>query len=259
MGQVNNVLNRIDAYNDLNVGFCKREIQSRATNLFVTAPLEFTEIIKNIFMTPVHAASTVLKTTVKATALVTGSISLKKFEEKLPGFNDLLRTISKVFAYTIGTFLSATVGVLFPNINYKLHCALGLATNPRLEEMHFQFEDNEELTLEEQELLNNLNLAFAMARQIEEEARQTMQATANRIKETCEAAAQTIKHAAETSSTAIKKAGEDVKPEPNAGEERKEYVIESIEKYETSFGQVVNSAFDGGKNLLSKTLSTISN
>lgn len=182
MGLVNSVLNRVDALNDLNVGFFKREIHSRATNLFITAPAELGEVAKNILLTPVNAASTVLKTLTKATVLLTGSATLKKFDEKLPGFNDLIQSISNVFAYAIGAFLSATVGVLFPNVNYKLQCSLGLAVNPRYQEITLSFDDNEDLTPEEQELLYNLNLAFEMAMQLEAEANEALHAATLELK-----------------------------------------------------------------------------
>lgn len=188
MGPVNNILNSINALNSPNISFVRRETQSRITNLFVTTPTEIAQVAKNILLTPFHAAGAALKAVTHVTILATGSKTLKKLDEKLPGFKDLLRTISNVFAYAIGAFLSSTIGILYPNANYKLHCALGLAVNPKQEISSLQPEEddmeliealanNEELTVEEQELFNNLSAAFAAFQEIERKMKELDETT----------------------------------------------------------------------------------
>lgn len=170
MGPINAILNQVNTLNDQNIGFFRKQIQSRATHLLVIAPIESAETIKNIFTLPVQSAGAILKGASKAAALVTGSEAIKKFEEKLPGLKDLLCTICKVFTFAIGAFLSATVGVLYPKINYNLHCALGLALDPKREKfnanskyeelMTYQLTDNKEPVVEGQENSNHADLGI---------------------------------------------------------------------------------------------------
>jgi hypothetical protein len=264
MGSVNNILNRVDALNDQNAGIFKRVIQTRATNLFVTAPMELSQAVLNTFMTPVHLTGAILKTATKAVAFITGSQSVKNLEAKLPGFCDLLRTIKNIFANAIGAFLSATIGVLYPKGNFKIHCALGLAINQRqeainaalakkqIEETQLQIELNEEdeLTAEELELLENLTLAFAMARQLEIEAEQAAESTTKATEHTFVSIGNTLYQSAEQLEEAECQLGTEI---------NKTHELEKIELEEASFGNTLNSIYESGENLLSQTYNAITN
>lgn len=260
MRSVNNILNRVDALNNQNAGIFKRVIQTRATNLFVTAPTELSQVVLNTFMTPVRLTGAILKTMTKAVAFISGSQSVRNLEAKLPGFCDLLRTIKNIFANAIGAFLSATIGVLYPRGNFKIHCALGLAIDQRqeainaalakkqIEEAQLQIElnDEDELTAEEQELLDNLTLAFAMARQLEIEADEA-------DKSTVKAAEQAFVSIGNNLYTAEQLEEGECKLCP----EERIHVLEKIELDEPSFGNALHSIYETGKNLLSKTYNAI--
>lgn len=223
MGPLNNILNRIDANNDQTARPIKNAVFSRATNLFVTFPTEVAAIAQNILLTPFHAAGAVLKTGVKVVSLATGSQAVKNFEAKLPGFTDLLRTVTRIVAYTIGAGLTLTLGVLSPKANFNAHCALGLAINQRREAVLAALadvltddiekeedvldaqvdaqdtEDDSDVTIEddlfakEQEALDNLAAVFKLAEQIE-----------TNVEESTDAAITAIKHAVEETADAVK-------------------------------------------------------
>lgn len=178
MGPVNNILNRIHAWNDQETGAFKRQIGSRVTNLLVTAPTELVAVAQNILLTPVHAASTVLKISTKVVSFISGSTAVKKFEEKLPGFTELLRTIARIVAYSIGTALTISLGFVLPNANFKAHCALGLAINKKEEAIKAALAEKEAEEAKKQaeaeairqnelEALNNLATAYTVANEIE--------------------------------------------------------------------------------------------
>lgn len=132
MNAVNNVLNRIDAWSD--AGAIKKYAGRPLATLAVAVPAELTAIGQNVLKAPFQAAGLSVKTLiVRPLAYITGSESLKNLSDKLPGVKDLLNTISKIVRYTIGTFLTATLGVILPKANFSAHCALGLISNNRQE------------------------------------------------------------------------------------------------------------------------------
>jgi len=134
MGPLNNLLNTVNSWNTPESGIFKREILSRATNLVVTIPLEITAIAQNILRGVFHTASTVVKIEAKVFAYLTNSERIKEFEANLPGIRDLLRDISNVVAYALGTFVTAVFGVILsPKVNFNLHCNFGLASELRKE------------------------------------------------------------------------------------------------------------------------------
>lgn len=133
MGPVNNLQNRINTWNDAGISF-KSVVGSRVLNLAATIPAELVAIAENIILTPIYAASTILKMGPQVVALVSGSKAVQRFADKIPGFTDLLRTIARIVAYSIGTFLTATFGVVIsPKANFIAHCAMGLAINRKQE------------------------------------------------------------------------------------------------------------------------------
>lgn len=179
MGPVNNILNRINTWNDPEVGAFKRVIGARAANVFVTVPTELAAVAQNVLLAPVYTASTALKLSAKTVAYISGSETVKNFEAKLPGFTELLRTVARIVAYSIGTILTATVGVISPKANFNMHCALGLAIDKREEVVKITFEEikaneaaekiEEQRVVELQEL-ENLATAYTPADKIETEA-----------------------------------------------------------------------------------------
>jgi len=129
MSPLNNMLNRINTWNTPEEGFIKKEIGARLANFFFTLPLEITAIAENILATGVYTASTALKSSMKVVTFLSGSEAIDKFEKKLPGFLDLLKSIARVVAYTfIGLPSTILFGVIIsPEANYQLHCKQGLA------------------------------------------------------------------------------------------------------------------------------------
>lgn len=130
---VNALLNRAhDWQHSKNNGFT-RHIAPRITNLFATAPFEGLAIAQNIIMAPIQVLGVTLNCGAKLVSCISGSKSVKNFQAKMPDFTDLLRTITRIFTYTIGTLLTATVGFISPSANFKIQCALALAINRREE------------------------------------------------------------------------------------------------------------------------------
>lgn len=229
MGPINNILNRIDACNDQTARPIKNAICSRATNLFVSFPTEVAAVAQNILLTPFHAAGAVLKTGARIVNLVTGSQAVKNFEAKLPGFTDLLRTVTRIVAYAIGTALTLTLGVISPKANFNAHCALGLTINLRKEAVlaalaEVQTEDvlkkeeeeeeldaqpdadiatQDDLYAKEQEALDNLATAFKLAEQIETNVEESAEAAITAIKHVVEGTADSVKTSVEATIAAV--------------------------------------------------------
>lgn len=260
MSPLNNILNRVDGLSHqdslLKSAFC-----SRATNLFITTPVEVLSVAQNVLLAPVQAASTILKFGAKTIAYISNSQAIRNFEAKLPGFTDLLRTIARVVAYTIGAALTATVGFVSPRANFAIHCAFGLATNNRkeailaaqeLEKAKEEQRDYEEiLRVLEAEELNNLEIAFNAVNQAEQE-----------IEDSVVEHVAPLFHAAETEIAEIEaRAQQEAKAASslvgraiNGTVNTSKAIVSSA--YNTS-ATVVSSAYNNGKSLVSGTFNVV--
>lgn len=256
MDLVNNALNRIDSWNHPNIGICKKEFFSRAANFFVTFPTETAAVVYNILLTPVYAASATLKTISKAVVYVSDSEAVKKFENKLPGFTDLLKTIANIVKYTIGAGLTATLGVISPVHNFYLHCKMDLAMS--FKEAKAALEKQKELEEqalrdEEQKILNALTTAFTFAQELDNEAVEDIEATSEAIK-------QSIDLAISDESDKSVEGGKLTIGLEESFDDEEEYEIEYVEVYEDSLvDQALNKVVDCGKTLYNKTAETSQN
>lgn len=164
MGPLNNTFHVVNSWNTPGTGIFKKEILSRATNIAVTLPTEIAAVGQNALQSVVYTGSTVVKSAAKALSYISGSEAIKNFEDKLPGFRDLLGSISKIVAYAFGCLLTATVGFVYPAANFKMHCNLNLIRKLK-EEVKNEKAQEEKTALEEeaavQKELNEAELADA--------------------------------------------------------------------------------------------------
>jgi len=113
-------------------GFNKRHILPRIVNGTCALPTEVIAVVENIFLTPITAASSVLKIGVKGLAWISGSETLEKVDQKLPGVTDFLKTVANVIRYAIGAISTSTLGFFSPSLNFKFHTSvLGIVVNRR--------------------------------------------------------------------------------------------------------------------------------
>lgn len=268
---VNNILNRVQGWNDnQDASSFKKIAGSRATNLFLTAPTEVAAVAQNILLTPVVAASALLKIGAKIVSVISGSEAVKKFEEKLPGFTDLLRTVARIVAYSIGTVLTATLGVVAPTANFKVHCALGLAINKReeaiqaalnelkAEEAKKQAEEEaakaaaekaaEEQRAVELEVLNNLAVAYTVANEIEKEVQDEVLTSVAPLFE--QAATVVAKETAVVAAAVEQEEEEEVAP-------KFEIVLDEVRAGVSVLSSAVSTVSNGAKAVASGTVNAI--
>lgn len=129
---LHNLLNRIDGWSESGSTF-KGVIGARAANLVVAVPTELGAVAQNVLLTPVQAAGIILGLGARVVAFISGSATVKQFQESMPGLTDFLRTVARIVAFSIGTGLTATVGVVSPTANFKAQCALGLVYSEKQE------------------------------------------------------------------------------------------------------------------------------
>lgn len=126
MNSVSYMLNKVNEWNDPSHSALTRHVGTRATNLFITTPVEALAVAQNVLLiAPFQAVSMTLKVGARVIQVITGSEAVKNFADNRPGLSDLMRTVARTFAYAIGTLLSATLGVLSPTTNYRVQQALG--------------------------------------------------------------------------------------------------------------------------------------
>lgn len=130
---VNELLNRVNEWNAPEYNTFKRHVGTRLTNLYATAPTQALAVAQNILIVPFQAVGVALNAGVKVVTMINGSQAAKDFRAKLPDLTDLVRTVARIVLYAIGTALTATLGVISPETNFTVQCALGLAINQREE------------------------------------------------------------------------------------------------------------------------------
>lgn len=144
MDPLNNWMNCVDRMSqktDANgnpQSWMTRNVATRAATLFVGVPLELAAVAQNIIRAPIEAVGVVGKLAVKAARVVSSAEFLRKAEDALPTFQQLVKTVARIVAYVVGTVFTATLGVISPARNFKLHCDvpyLNLATNHRAQNL----------------------------------------------------------------------------------------------------------------------------
>ncbi|MEI8124166.1 MAG: hypothetical protein WCG42_00240 [Parachlamydiaceae bacterium] len=84
---------------------------------------------KVLFTAPKELVGSVVGLGARVISVISGSEAVKKFADSMPTLSDFIKTVVKTVGYAMGTVFSATLGVLSPSANYRLHCSLGLATH----------------------------------------------------------------------------------------------------------------------------------
>lgn len=252
MGPVNNILNRVDGLSHQDSLF-KSIICSRATNLFVTTPTELLAVAQNVILTPIQAASSILKLGTKTVACISGSETIKNFDAKLPGLTDLLRTVARIVAYSIGTVLTATLGVISPKANFAVQCGIGLAINLREEEI---LAAQEEAEIAEARKQYELLLAKLEAEKAEDAAQAAKEAQRSAEQEALNNLALAYETAEKIETQVEDSILEDIEPFFTACEEEIEQFEDEIEETHSLVSQALTSTVNTGKAIVSSTYST---
>jgi len=113
--------------------FLVRSLGSRFTTVIAGTPLEIIAIARNLIKLPFEAAQVVIKVPTKIISTCVDSPTLKEFDTSLPGPFALIKTAFKILGHVIGTFFTATLGLLSPKANFNLHVFLGLITDEKAE------------------------------------------------------------------------------------------------------------------------------
>lgn len=145
----NELLNRINEWNAPEHNAFKRHMCSRVTNLCATAPMETLAVAQNILTVPFQVVGVTLNLGTKVLSVICCSKALRDFRANLPSISDLCRTLARIVLYAVGTVFTATIGVLSPSANFKLHCAMGLAVDQREEAIKIAIIEAELERLEE--------------------------------------------------------------------------------------------------------------
>lgn len=113
--------------------FYQRHITSRAFMMGIALPAEILATIQNIFKAAAELIFVTGKMIMKMVDFMDGSKSFQSTEQELPGIFTFIQTIEKVCLYILGTVLTATLGVLFPRLNFQFHTALGILRDHKSE------------------------------------------------------------------------------------------------------------------------------
>lgn len=141
MTPFNRLMNRIDSWSE-STSFLKSQVLTRTAMVIGCVPLEIATIAQKVLQVPWEASRLLVKIPVKLFNVSVDSASLKEWDGELPGPFDLIKTAFKVIGYIIGTALTATLGVLSPNLNFRLHSVLGLVIDEKIISVYYQFESD---------------------------------------------------------------------------------------------------------------------
>ncbi len=132
MAPLNVLMNRVADLSD-SKSFFKKQILTRALVVTACLPVEVLSTAQNLIKLPYQAIQTAIKIPAKIINLGVRSSSLREFEMKLTGPFQLMKTAIKVISYIIGTLFTATLGIISPYRNFRLHAALDLVKDIKAE------------------------------------------------------------------------------------------------------------------------------
>lgn len=117
-------------------GCLGRFVRPRVYSAFNVAPREVGEIAYNALKFAVSAPVAAVRTIIlKPVEFISGSKTLKDFNDKLPSLSDVAKTAARIVQFFAGLLSTVFLGVgLSAKWNLKAHIALGLATDLRKEE-----------------------------------------------------------------------------------------------------------------------------
>lgn len=123
----------------LNSNFFQKNISSRLLSI-VSIPLELIASLENLIKLPYHTVTLSLKIPATILNMLVRSKSLREFESQLASPLKVIQTATKIMGYVLGTLSTATLGLISPNKNFKLHCFFGLI-NDKIAEKAKQLEE----------------------------------------------------------------------------------------------------------------------
>jgi hypothetical protein len=107
-------------------------VASRLITAFCV-PFELSAIFENAIKLPFQTTAFMIKVPAKICKVLACSVTLGEFESSLSGPVDIFKTTLKIAGYAIGILFTATLGIISPYKNFRLHCAFGLTTNRQAE------------------------------------------------------------------------------------------------------------------------------
>jgi hypothetical protein len=116
-----------------------RQISSRCLST-LSLPIELLAVAENIIKLPFQTTACAIKFPIRLLSAVTQSKTLRECADALTSLKELLQTALKVVGYAAGFFFTASIGLISPYYNFKIHCALRLTTD-RAAEKQFLLEE----------------------------------------------------------------------------------------------------------------------
>ena len=117
----------------LSESFFARNVAARLLNTVICPPLETLLFLKNIVKLPLQTVSMAVKIPATLINLAVNSKTLREFESELSGPLDIIKTALKIAGYAIGTFTTILLGTISPMTNFRLHYALNLVKDEKVE------------------------------------------------------------------------------------------------------------------------------
>lgn len=105
-----------------------RQLSSRCMSA-ISLPIELLALAENAIKLPFQAAACSIKLPITLLNMIIRSKTLRERADSLTSLKDLIQTTLKVIGYTTSFFLTATIGLISPYQNFKVHCTLSLTTD----------------------------------------------------------------------------------------------------------------------------------
>lgn len=143
-----------------------KKISSRILTA-VCVPFELAAIFENAIKLPFQTTALIIKIPAKICKIVACSATFAEFESSLSGPADIFKTVLKIIGFAIGSFFTASLGILSPYKNFRLHCAFGLTNNNKAERDLRVAEENrrKEIAIHEKIVENRLKTIIDAMRQ----------------------------------------------------------------------------------------------
>lgn len=133
----------------------------------VCVPFELAAVFENAIKLPFQTTALIIKIPAKICKIVACSATFAEFESSLSGPADIFKTVLKIIGYAIGSFFTASLGILSPYKNFRLHCIFGLTNNNKVERDLRAAEENrrKEIAIHEKIVENRLKTIIDVMRQ----------------------------------------------------------------------------------------------
>jgi hypothetical protein len=172
MTPLNDLLNYVE-YRSNTRFLITQQVSSRIITVIIGFPLEITAILQNVIKLTFLVGQSIIKIPTKVVSVWVESETLKEFDSSLC-LLELLTTICKVIKYIFGSIFTATVGILSPSFNFRLHILMGLVTDVKKEKAYLEIQEKAYRVQEAQEKAMQIhyqNVLLAMQYKIGEKER----------------------------------------------------------------------------------------